>query len=323
MPKREQAIPAELQPSPADWSFDLDKALSSVVLLKSVVPEDAFTSGSLGTERGGSAVHIGDGRLLTIGYLVTEAEQLWLTTHDGRILRGDALGYDQATGFGLVQALGRLDIPALKLGRSERTKAGDRAVLAAGGGRKNAMTVKVAARQEFAGYWEYLLEDAIFTAPAHPFWGGAALIGEDGTLLGIGSLVLQQGDEHGQAHDLNMVVPVEHLLPILDDMLRFGRTTAAVRPWLGLYATTDEDTVVVGGLADDGPAEKAGLRTGDQILEVGDRKVTELGDLWRSIWATGEAGAPVRLRLSRDGRETEVTVLSGDRASFLKAPRLH
>ena len=185
------------------------------------------------------------------------------------------------------------------------------------------MATKIAARQEFAGYWEYLIEDAIFTTPAHPFWGGAALIGEDGKLLGVGSLVLQQGDGRGGARDLNMVVPVEALQPVMGDLLRYGSTRRQPRPWLGLYATTDDDTLVVGGLADGGPADQAGLRTGDRVLAVEDRSVSELADLWRAVWSAGPAGAPVRLRVGRGTRETVVTVTSGNRTAFLKAPRLH
>ena len=323
MAKREPDIPLEFQPKPSDYAFDLGRALQSVVFLRSTVPADAFTASTLGTERAGSAVMIRDGLLLTIGYLITEAEQIWLTGYDGRTAAGHALAYDQETGFGLVQVLGKLNLPKLELGASEKARAGMQAVMAAGGGPGNAVATRIAARQEFAGYWEYLIEDAIFTTPAHPFWGGAALIGEDGRLLGVGSLVLQQGDGQGGARDLNMVVPVEMLQPIMADLLSYGRPKRQPRPWLGLYATTDDDTVVVGGLADGGPAEQAGLRTGDRVLAVQDRSVSELGDLWRAVWATGHAGAQVRLRVGRGRRETTVTVTSSDRAAFLKAPRLH
>ena len=323
MAKREPDIPVEFQPKPSDYAFDLARALQSVVFLRSTVPSDAFTASSLGTERAGSAVMIQDGLLLTIGYLITEAEQIWLTTYDGRTAAGHALAYDNETGFGLVQVLGKLNIPKLELGASEQARAGMPGVMAAGGGAGNAVATKIAARQEFAGYWEYLIEDAIFTTPAHPFWGGAALIGEDGKLLGVGSLVLQQGDGRGGARDLNMVVPVEMLRPVMSDLISYGRSRRQPRPWLGLYATTDDDTLVVGGLADGGPAEQAGLRAGDRVLAVEDRAVTDLAELWRAVWAAGSAGTPVRLRVGRGARETTVTVTSGDRTAFLKAPRLH
>ncbi len=184
-------IPTNLQPDPDDYPFDLDRALRAVVGLRSHVPADAFTAGTLGTERTGNGVVIReDGLVLTIGYLITEAEQVWLITHDGRAVPGHALAFDPTSGFGLVLALGKLGLPALELGDSEGLEVGAEAIMAAGGGRHHAIETRVVGRQEFAGYWEYLLENAIFTAPAHPFWSGSALIGKDGRLMGTGSLIL-------------------------------------------------------------------------------------------------------------------------------------
>ncbi len=201
-------IPASVQPKAADVRYDLERAVSAVVSLSTRIPEDAFTAEVLGTERAGNGVVIReDGLVLTIGYLVTEADTVWLTTHDGRSVPGHVMGFDAATGFGLVQALGRLDVPVLPLGDSRSLKVGDRAVVAGAGGRTRAVSVELVARQEFAGYWEYVLDEALFTAPAHPHWGGTALIGPEGNLLGIGSLQLQQGG--GSARAINMVVPIE------------------------------------------------------------------------------------------------------------------
>ena len=317
-------IPLKLQPDPGDYSFDLHLALSSVVSLKTNVPADAFTAATLGTERAGSAVVIGNGGLLlTIGYLVTEAETLWLITHDGRAVPGHALAYDQETGFGLVQPLGRLGLPALEFGDSSHLSVGDTAILAAGGGRHHAIETTVVGRQQFAGYWEYLLEDAIFTAPAHPFWGGAALIGNDGKLLGIGSLILQQGDGQGRRLDRNMVVPIGLLAPILQDLVTLGRVNRPSRPWLGMYAMENDDSVVVGGLTEGGPADRAGLRTGDRILTVGGEEIADLGGLWRGVWATGNAGVSVDFRVARDDDMLAIRATSADRTTFLRGPKLH
>ena len=324
MARSDSDIPPNLQPDPADYAFDLDKALSSIVSLRSFIPADAFTANTLGQERGGSGAVIREsGLIATIGYLITEAETIWINTNDGRAVAGHALAYDQETGFGLVQALGKLNLPALEIGDSDRLKIGDAAILAAGGGRQHAIETRLVGRQEFAGYWEYVLDDAFYTAPAHPFWGGTGLIGTNGKLLGTGSLILQQGDRQGRRLDMNMVVPIGLLTPIIDDLLTYGRVNRPARPWLGMYAAESDDTIVVGGTADGGPAERAGVQAGDRIVAVGNEEIADLAGLWRRVWASGSAGAEVKLRILRDGRERDVTIRSADRASFLKTPKLH
>ncbi len=324
MKKSDWEIPVNLQPDPDDYGYDLTRALRAVVGLKAYVPGDAYTASTLGTERVGSGVVIRDnGLIATIGYLITEAETIWLTAADGRAIPGHALAYDQETGFGLVQALGRLDLPVLEIGDSDRVKVGDQVVFAAGGGRHHAVETRIVGRQEFAGYWEYLLDDAFFTAPAHPFWGGGALIGADGKLLGIGSLIMQQGGGKGRPLDMNMVVPIGHLTPIMSDLLTYGRVNRPARPWLGMFATENDDDVVVGGVADGGPADKAGIRSGDRIISVADEEISDLGGLWRRVWGAGSAGADVRLRLGREQGVVPVTIKSADRSSYLKSPRLH
>ena len=323
MSKNDLSIPSSLHPKPADYAFDLDRALRAVVALRATVPEDAFTANTLGTERAGSAVHIRQGLFLTIGYLITEADSVWLSASDGQAVAGHVVAYDQETGFGLVQALGRIELPLLELGDSTAARMGESVVFAAAGGRRHAVAAKVARREEFAGYWEYLLDDAIFTTPAHPFWGGAALIGPAGSLLGIGSLVLQQGGEGGRKQDMNMVVPVDLLVPILDDLMALGQANRPPRPWLGLYAMEDDEALVVGGLADNGPADKAGVRAGDRILAVNGEEVPDLAGLWRAVWASGPAGAAVRVSLGRGSRAASVTIASTDRSTILKAPLLH
>lgn len=324
MKNEDWEIPPNLRPDPDDYSFDLERALRAVVSLKSYIPADAFTANTLGTERAGSGVMIREtGLIATIGYLVTEAETIWITSSDGQVVPGHALAVDQETGFGLVQALGKLSLPHLDIGDSDRLKVGDQAVFAAGGGRHHAVETRIVGRQEFAGYWEYALDDALFTAPAHPFWGGCGLIGTDGKLMGIGSLILQQGDQRGRRLDMNMVVPIGHLAPILKDLLTYGRVNRPARPWLGMYATEADDAIVVGGLASNGPAEQAGVRAGDRILAVNDDEVPDLGGLWRRVWASGSAGAEVRLQIQRDGNERRISIRSADRTAFLKSPKLH
>lgn len=318
-------VPPSARPKQEDYGYDLGRALLAVVGVHTKIPEDAFTAETLGTERMGHGVLIRDrGVVLTIGYLVTEAQEVWLTPAEGPPVPGHVLSYDQETGFGLVQALARLDLPALGLGRSSDTHVGDPVVVGGSGGRKRSVAARIVAKQEFAGYWEYVLDEAIFTSPAHPNWGGTALIGSDGELLGIGSLQMQQAPERGKpGGDLNMIVPIDLLKPILEDMLKSGRANRPPRPWLGLYATEIEDKIVVVGLARGGPAQKAGLNTGDVVLSVGGAEVSDLAGLYRRIWARGAAGVDVPLTIYREGRTFEQNVVSSDRNRFFKAPSLH
>lgn len=313
-----------IQPKPADYSFDLERSLGAVVGLRANIPGDAFTAETLGTERAGHGVLIRDnGLVLTIGYLITEAETIWLSLSDGRNVQGHVLAYDQGSGLGLVQALGSVDLPALPMGRSSEAEVGDRVIMAGAGGRNRSVAARIVATQEFAGYWEYVLDTALFTAPAHPNWGGTALINDDGELIGIGSLQLQQAGEDGASEHINMSVPIDLLTPNLDDLLKFGQPNRPPRPWLGLYATEIEDRIVIVGLASNGPAQRADIHTGDLVLAVAGRPVTALAPFFRRIWAMGNAGVTVPLTLYRDGRTFEVRVTSGDRNRFLKGPSLH
>jgi S1-C subfamily serine protease len=323
MPKKpDWEIPLVAQPKPEEFDFDLDRVLQSVVGLQAHVPEDAFTAQTLGTERAGSGVLINErGLVLTIGYLVTEAESVWLSTADGRATPGHAIAYDQETGFGLVQALGRLGLPALELGRSSDIEPGD-PVIVAGGGRRQSVRASVIGRQEFAGYWEYLLPDAIFTAPAHPFWGGTALIGRDGSLLGIGSLMVQQMTERDNVRDINMIVPIDRLKPIQQDLVTYGRQNKPARPWLGVFSAERDGRVIVADVSPRGPAAAAGLKEGDVLWAVRDESVTGLADFYRKVWASGPAGTEIPIEVVRDGRTIWVRVKTADRASFLKTPRL-
>jgi S1-C subfamily serine protease len=316
-------MPPAAQPKPEDYSFDLDGALAASVGLRAIVPADAFTADTLGTERTGNGVLIRDGVVLTIGYLITEAETIWLHLSDGRAVPGHVLAYDQETGFGLVQALARVELPALPIGQSKAAKIGDPVVVAGAGGRKHSVVARVVAKQEFAGNWEYVLDEAIFTAPAHPFWGGTAMIGRGGELLGIGSLQVQQVRDTGTPEPLNMIVPIDLLKPILDDLLTMGRPNRPPRPWLGLNATEIDDKIVVARVSTSGPARRANLRTGDIVLAVAGNEVSDLAGFFRTVWSLGKAGVEVPLMVYRDGRTIEVRVTSGDRNRFLKGPSLH
>ncbi len=302
-------IPEPLQPAPERYAFDLDRALRGIVGLKAIVPPDAFTAATLGTERAGSGVVIReDGLVLTIGYVITEAETVWLTSPEGGGVPAHVVAIDQTTGLGLVQALGRLNLPVVELGDSTDVEAGQSAVLASSGGREHAVRTMVVGREPFAGYWEYLLENPIFVSPPHPFWGGAGLIGEDGKLLGIGSLILQHRESEGRQIDMNMVVPIELLPPILDDLLLRGRSSAPPRPWLGIFCGERTGGVVVQSVTTGAPADKADIRPGDRILAVGDTEIGDLADLWRAVWRAGPAGTKISMTLGRGRGRVETAV---------------
>lgn len=307
-----------------DVDYDLERTLSSVVALRTEVPTDAYTASSLGTERGGNGVVINDkGLVLTIGYLIMEAETVWIVDVDGNATAGHPLATDQITGFGLVQALGPLNLPAVPFGRSADTEEGDPVVVAGYGGQGHAINAHIVSKREFAGYWEYVLDEGIFTAPAHPNWGGAALFAADGSLRGIGSLFVQHMLSGETLLSGNMIVPIDLLPPILDDLVTRGRVDRPSRPWLGMFTSESDDQLIVAGLSQGGPAARADLQVGDAVVAVAGAPILDLVAMYRSIWALGEAGVEVPLTLERDGITFDVVINSGDRGSYLKAPQMH
>jgi S1-C subfamily serine protease len=317
------SFPTRLRPRREELQFDLEAALRSVVLVHSEVPEEAFTAAHLGTERIGHGTVISpDGLVLTIGYLITEARSVWLTTSEGAVVPGHALAYDQASGFGLILPLGRLDVPYLERGSSAAAAVDDDVIVIAHGGIEHCLAAKIIARREYAGYWEYLLEEALFTSPPHPQWGGTALVATDGRLIGVGSLILQEAVA-GDAFDANMFVPIDLLEPILDDMLKLGRPARPPRPWLGMSATAMQGQLIVGGLTQGGPAHRAGVRVGDVVLEVAGEPVSELAELFRKVWSVGPAGSDIPMTLARGRSTSQVRVHSADRNDFLSKPRKH
>ena len=319
------AFPGELQPQAAGLGYDLDAALSAAVLLRVDVAEDAFTAGVLGTERIGNGIAIRhDDRelVLTIGYLVTEAETIWLTTHDGRAVPGHALACDFESGIGLVQPLGRLGVPTLKCANAATLTVGSAVTVIGHGGAAHSLQARVIARREFAGYWEYLIDAAIFTAPPHPLWGGTALLDEKGCVVGIGSL-LTQAMHDDETFDANMYVPADLLLPILGDLVRCGRRPGLARPWLGLYLGERGGHIVVAETAPGGPAQRAGLRPGDLLLEVAGHKVDTLAECFRAVWASGAAGVEIPVTLVRNRSRHRLQLQSIDREALLKQPARH
>jgi len=316
------AFPPDLQPSQDDVRFDLTGVLDAMVSVRAEIPDEAFTAGVLGTDRAGNGVVIrDDGLVLTIGYLITEAQTIWLSNNAGAAVEAHPMAYDQATGFGLVLPLRPLVTRVLPRGRSDGVRVGDDVYVLGHGGRPHALKARLVSRREFAGYWEYVLDEALFTAPAHPQWGGAALLDTGGRLIGVGSLLVQESVEDEEVQG-NMFVPIDLLEPILDDLLRNGRVSGPPRAWLGMYTAELGQHLVVNALAEGGPADSAGVKVGDVVIEVAGERPQGLADLFRRVWALGRAGTEVPFLVSRQGQLMRIGVRSADRAQFLWRPSL-
>ncbi len=309
--------------SAASGDIDLEALGRSVVKLRSVVPEDASTAGILGKERIGNGIVIDpDGLTLTIGYLIAEASDVWLTAVRGREVAGHALAYDPVTGFGLVLPLEKLPVPPLPFGSPEALDAGGKGYVLSCPEFSKPQSVQVFARREFAGAWEYLLDRAIFTIPAHPHWSGAALIDQRGGLIGVGSLQVREVVS-GEETNANMFVPIDLLQPILEDLRTRGRAMRQSRPWLGVYAVEVSGKVYVTGTAEASPARRADIREGDLISHVAEHEVRNVAEFYRRLWDLGPAGTDVPLTLLRSGTRLNLTVHSIDRADNFKRPQGH
>lgn len=303
--------------------LDLSSISRSVTRLRAVIPEDAFTASILGSERVGNGIVIDSaGMILTIGYLMTEATDVWLIGPDGREIAAHPLAYDQVTGFGLILPLQKLDLPPISFGSSTDLPAGSEVHVLSAKDFAPPQDALVLARREFAGAWEYLLEEAIFTAPAHPHWSGAALVDKTGALVGLGSLLVREIIE-GEETNANMFVPIDLLKPILPSLKSTGRADRQPRPWLGVYAVELAGKVYVTGVVEGGPAQSADIREGDVISEVAQHEVGTLPDFYRRVWAVGPAGTGVPLTTMRGATQIHLNVRSVDRGALLKRPQAH
>ena len=296
-----------------------EEILKAIVKIRSVIPKDAFTAGTLGTEREGNGVVIDSkGHILTIGYLIIEAETIEVIGPEGKPIPATFVGYDHQTGFGLLRADQPLSVEPLKLGESSKVTEGEPVLVAGHGGSDAIQPARVLSRKEFAGYWEYLLEDAIYTIPAYPNYGGAALIDRDGQLLGIGSLYTQILIQGLGSIPCNIFVPIDLLKPILNDLVEKGRPRRAPQPWVGINVEEGHGRVFITKVTPGGPAEKAGVQPGDLVLSVKGKAVKDLADFYRKVWALGDSGVDVPLSVLRGVQIREITVHSADRHLFLK-----
>ena len=304
---------------PGAAKFATDDLAGAIVKLGIRVPPTARTADTLGTEREGTGVLIDDaGHILTIGYLLLEAHSILVITADGRVLPATVAGFDHATGFGLVRAAQSLDHPPLHLGNSNDARELTTAVVAAHAGAGGWSNACVVGRRPFTGWWEYALDDAIFTAPARDNHSGAALLDNEGALIGIGSLWVGDAADAGAAFPGNMFVPIDLLTPILADLKKLGRRSGDARPWLGVYSEELKQHVVVTQVLRDSPAERSGLKRGDIILAVGGQAIGTHTEFYRTLWASGAAGSEITLQIWRAKAMREISVRSIDRMEYLR-----
>ena len=291
--------------------------LDAMVSIKAHIPEDALSAGILGTERSGHGARIrADGLIATIGYLVHEAETVWIKANNGTMVPGFVVGNDFDSGFGLVKPSMALEGPILELGSAASLVVGGPAMVAASGGIEQQIKAEVVAKEEFAGRWEYVLDQAVFTAPQHDSWSGAALVDSHGRLCGLGSLVIQGFETRAGTCTVNMFVPIELLAPIVDEIVLHGRRLSPPRPWLGMLVHDDQQDLTVVGVYRNCPADKAGLRPGDIIVGIDDEPVVGLANMFRRVWSLGSAGVDVPLNVLRNTEKMQLKVRSGDRAGF-------
>jgi S1-C subfamily serine protease len=302
----------------------VEDRLKAVVKVKAFVPADARTAESLGRERNGAGVVIDQsGLVLTIGYLIVEADGAEITVSGGRTIPAQVIGYDHESGFGLLRALEPPRIKPAQLGRASALKERDPVLIVGAGGSDGAQPGFVVSKRVFAGSWEYMLDEAIFTAPPHPAWSGAALYDGEGKLVGIGSLVVGDASGRGAHIPGNMFVPIDLLPPILADLIAEGVPSGPRKPWLGIAADESRGRLFVNRVTPGSPAARAGISAGDLVLGVNGEPVRELRDFYRKVWGLGAAGVTVPLNVLQGMSVREIPIESADRHTHLKLKRTY
>ncbi len=296
------------------------EALAAVVRVKVSAIADARSLRTLGREREGSGIVLApSGMVLTIGYLILEAESIELTDSNGKTVTGSIAAYDHASGFGLVRPTVPLAVTGATLGTSKDVAESERLIFATHGGKENASLATVASKRRFAGYWEYLIDDAIFTVPPRGDHSGAALINREGKLVGIGSLIVADAAVPNRRFPGNMFVPIDLVKPIISSIAANGRASETQRPWIGLSTQEVEGRLFVIRVQEDSPAAAAGLKTGDIILAIGGERVASLEEFYGKLWSAGRPGTAIRLNVLQGANMREVEVKSIDRQQYMRA----
>jgi serine protease Do len=304
----------------------LAQASAAVVGVHTTAVEDARSADTLGRERQGSGVLIDhNGLVLTIGYLILEADHVDLLFDDQRTVPARVVAYDLASGFGLLQALAPVPVAPAPLGDSAGLSGDEPLMIASGASSDTSGALSLArmvSRRAFSGYWEYHIEDALFTAPARRDHSGAALFNADGELLGIGSLVVADAQAPGEPRTAgNMFVPIDLLKPILAELIEQGASRSSTRAWLGLNCVESDGGVRVARVSRDSPAEEAGLRPGDRIVRIDGAEVSGLESLYKALWRGDQAEREVLLDIVRSGQPQTLSVMALDRMKTLSKPQ--
>ena len=327
-------------PKQEDLNFNLYDALDAVVQITAKISDDSFSAKTLGCEREGNAVLINEnGLLVTIGYLVVDAHAITIRAHGDKPIPAELIGYNHETGMAIIHALDKLSIKPIDLGSAANLIEDTPVIIAPYGGEHHSINATVASRREFTGSWEYLLENAIFTIPIHPNWSGAALISNEGSLCGIGSLWVNDAEKLDRPitsevpdpdsrktlenRPGNMFVPIDLLKPIYDDLVSFGIVSGDQRPWLGMYTSETMDQLVVSGVIPDAPADRAKIEPGDVVIAINDHEVTNLIEMYTLLWSLGSAGSKITLNLRRDDEYIEIIVKSDSRYNFMEKRKKH
>ena len=313
------ATAPEAKAAAAQATPDAEQLFRAVVKVRTRAVPEARSAATLGAEREGTGILIGkDGLIVTIGYLIVEADNVAITDHRGRNLPAQVVGYDHASGFGLLRAIVPIDAKPMELGSSSGMAERDPVLIASHTGADDVAFAWIVSKRQFTGNWEYMLEEALWTSPPTLNWSGAGLINSDGKLIGIGSLIVRDASGEDPRIPGNLFVPIDTLKTILPELVAEGHRKGPPRPWLGVAADEVSGRLVVSRVSPGGPADEAGVQVGDIILGVAGETVKTQGDFYRKVWSGRSAGSDVPLRLLQGADVKELSVKSIDRIQYFK-----